>query len=1050
MPIEQLMKSKWGSYAILATATCLVAFWLTHFTFAESKAIEELATLLEATASGVASVLCWRAAARTRNPTWRCMAVGCALWTSGSIAWTYYVFRGDALPYPSFADIGYLLLFPPAIVSALWLHEARPRGADRARSLLDALLVAGSLTIILWWALPASAHRNNGSLELVLSVSYVAGDIVLLSLIASAIRRSERHHNELLWLLGGFAWLTVADALFAYEEARGSYLGSWIPDFSWIAGFTCIAFAATLASRAGATPRRRRRLSGEGSQYLVIYGPYLAAVAVTGYELAHNGLLIGTQGWATIALAVVAFARQIASQAENNDLTTDLEARVAELTGSHARFFAVFDESIEALALLDRDGRIRLASRQLVRLAGVSAAELVGRDALSFVCAADRDQARGLYHRTLAGEAPSPIQVRVVSSNRLVHVELTLTNLLTNPEVAGLLLGFRDISDRRGQEQQLAASQARFRAAFDHAPIGMVVIDIDLTINRLNESLIAMFAGREEDLLGRRFTDLAHPDDRPMVEQIITQNAQGESPTMDFEVRLARGDGSIIWTRMSAVTIHVIGAPNYVIAQIEDITERREIARTLEHNALHDPLTGLANRTLFKHVLAESLSGLSSHEGLAVAFVDVDRFKLVNDSLGHDAGDVLLRIIAERLLRVSRERDLVARFGGDEFILLLHDIPDASIALEITQRLEESLRQPVSIGGVDTYVTVSIGIAVAGPLPSGIHASEAADDLLRNADTAMYLAKEAGRARIEVFDKRRDPSGTKQLTIVNALHRALERDEFRLFYQPVVDVQTGEIEGFEALLRWEQKPGIFRSPVEFMGEAEDTGLIVPIGAWVLRTACGHAARWNEHAAAHGRSPVTVAVNLSPRQFDSDDIAQTVADALAATGLSSDLLWLEITESALMRDTASTTSTLHNLRRLGVHLSIDDFGTGYSSLSYLKRFPVEALKIDQSFTDGLGTDRDDTAIVTAVIGLAQALHLKVVAEGVENEFQLDQLRRLGCDGAQGYNFGQPTAHDLLGDDPQAFFRTRRELSTGAWGKLSTPGPTRPVVGNQLAP
>ena len=196
--------------------------------------------------------------------------------------------------------------------------------------------------------------------------------------------------------------------------------------------------------------------------------------------------------------------------------------------------------------------------------------------------------------------------------------------------------------------------------------------------------------------------------------------------------------------------------------------------------------------------------------------------------------------------------------------------------------------------------------------------------------------------------------------------------------------------------------------------------------------------------------MTVAVNLSPRQFDSDDIAQTVADALAATGLSSDLLWLEITESALMRDTASTTSTLHNLRRLGVHLSIDDFGTGYSSLSYLKRFPVEALKIDQSFTDGLGTDRDDTAIVTAVIGLAQALHLKVVAEGVENEFQLDQLRRLGCDGAQGYNFGLPTAHDLLGDDPQAFFRGRRELSTGAWGKTSTPSPTMLVVGNQLAP
>jgi EAL domain-containing protein (putative c-di-GMP-specific phosphodiesterase class I) len=233
------------------------------------------------------------------------------------------------------------------------------------------------------------------------------------------------------------------------------------------------------------------------------------------------------------------------------------------------------------------------------------------------------------------------------------------------------------------------------------------------------------------------------------------------------------------------------------------------------------------------------------------------------------------------------------------------------------------------------------------------------------------------------------------------------------------------------------------SPVEFIGVAEDTGLIGPIGAWVMRTACRHAATWNEHAAAHGQPPITVSVNLSPRQFDAGDLVQTVEDALASTGMPPDLLWLEITESALMRDTASTVAILHDLRRLGVHLSIDDFGTGYSSLSYLKRFPVEALKIDQSFTDGLGTEPEDTAIVTAVVGLAHALNLRAIAEGVETPAQHDYLRRLGCEGAQGYYFGRPTAQTELGDDPRAAFAQRAELSTPSWGKTPTADPGGPV-------
>jgi PAS domain S-box-containing protein len=464
---------------LFATAAWIFATWFIQFQLDGSTTADALSTLAETLSPAVAGALCWRAARRTGDSAWRAMAFGCAMWTIGSLIWTYYiVFEGNILPFPSFADVGYLLLFPPAIVSALWLHESRPKGADRVRSLLDALLVAGSLTVVLWWALLASAHRGQGVLEPVLSVSYVVGDIVVVSLLTSAIRRSARRRRDLLWLLAGFAFLTAADALFAYQEATDAYLGGWFPDFSWIAGFSLVALAAVVAAQPSTVVRPRRFLTNGSSRYV----PYLAAVTVTAYELVREGHLDGTQGWATIALAAIAFSRQVAAQVENNVLTLDLEVRLDELTHSHARFFTVFDESIEALALLDRDGRVRLASRQLVRLSGVTAEELIGREALAFVHEADRDRARVLYDRVMAGEASSPIRVRVPADHALLHVELTLTNLLDTPEVGGLLLGCRDVSERLRHEQELATSQSRFRAAFDHAPIGMVVVDADGTV----------------------------------------------------------------------------------------------------------------------------------------------------------------------------------------------------------------------------------------------------------------------------------------------------------------------------------------------------------------------------------------------------------------------------------------------------------------------------------------------------------------------------------------------------------------------------------------
>ena len=1018
---------------LAATAVWIVATWLAQFLLGGSVTTDVAANLIEAGSPAIAAMLCWSAGRRTARSAWYWMAAGCAMWTLGSFAWTFYVgvYR-DAVPFPSLADMGYIAMFAPMIVGALLLHDTPPRGADRVRTLLDSLLVAGSLTVVLWWALLGAAHRGGNSFESLLSVAYVVGDIIVLSLVVGAFRRSSGRRHDLLVLTVGFGLLTAGDALFSFQEATNSYTGAWFPDLGWIGGFSFVGLAAVVAAYPSARPLRRRWVTTEGVRSGVLFGPYLGAVAVTTWDLIHKGRLGGTQAWTTIGLATVAFARQVAAQAERSELTRVLEDRVDQLTTSRARFFTVFDESIEALALLDASGRVQLTSHQLVALTDSSADELVGRPALAFVHPDDRADGEALQRRVSEGEHSGSVTVRVPAAAGTRHVELTFTNLLDNAAVGSLLLGCRDITERVHHEQELAASQSRFRAAFDNAPIGMVVIDADGTVNRLNSSLLAMLGGSDDQFLRSKFVDLAHPNDREIFERVAVPSVWVDGDVERGEARLLRTDGTIIWTTLSAVRIRSRDEPTYVIAQIEDVTERREIARTLEYNARHDPLTGLANRTLFMQKLTDAVRIAPGESAIAVAFVDIDRFKFVNDSLGHDAGDSLLCIVAERLLRVARDNDVVARFGGDEFTILLRDVSDTRVALAIAERLETSLRQPVVLGEVETYITVSVGIAMSQPLAAGVDPEEAAENLLRDSDTAMYQAKEAGRSRTELFDEHRDRgTNNNRLEIANALHRAIERDEFRVLYQPVVDATTGLTQGFEALVRWEREPGRLISPAEFIGVAEDTGLIVPIGAWVLRNACAQAARWWEESERGGRPPLTVSVNLSPRQLDSGDLVHAVARALDSSGLPADLLWLEITESALMRDTTSTITILRDLRRLGVHLSIDDFGTGYSSLSYLKRFPVEALKIDRSFTDGLGTEPEDTAIVTAVIGLAHALNLRAVAEGVETPAQLEHLRALGCDSAQGYLFGRPTSPDALGENPA-------DLATGPAGVIHMGG------------
>jgi diguanylate cyclase (GGDEF)-like protein len=442
-----------------------------------------------------------------------------------------------------------------------------------------------------------------------------------------------------------------------------------------------------------------------------------------------------------------------------------------------------------------------------------------------------------------------------------------------------------------------------------------------------------------------------------------------------------------------------------VTALVEALQRRRGYTQALEmaHQALHDALTGLPNRLLVAERLEQALErSARSGAEVAVLFVDLDRFKLINDSRGHAAGDELLVTVAERLRRVVRPDDVVARFGGDEFVIVCEDRAAAFEASLLAEQILTTLREPVLVGGQEVFLSASVGIAVAD-------ASGSPSSLLRDADAAMYRAKDKGRDRSEFFDATMQTEATEHLEIQSALHRAVERDELRVYYQPVVELETGTVTGVEALVRWQHPQHGLVSPASFIPLAEETGLIVPIGGWVLGEAAAQLAQWRKE---HWGRSLTVSVNLSARQLRQPELIPGLMATLLATGMDPGALCLELTETTFMEDAGSHRDTLADIRALGLGLAIDDFGTGYSSLTYLKRFPVTVVKVDQAFVKGLGENVADTAIVKSVIDLAHALGLVVVAEGVETAEQVAHLRALGCDMGQGYFFARPQpAEDL---------------------------------------
>ena len=702
----------------------------------------------------------------------------------------------------------------------------------------------------------------------------------------------------------------------------------------------------------------------------------------------------------------------MASQSDVSCLTalsgtnsTELETlrhEVAELREREARFRGMFTNAVEGFFQTTPDGQYLAANPALARIYGYeSPEELTGNltdiGRMLYVDPARRGQFRDLMHQYgVVENFESEIyqktgetiwiseNARKVSDDRgeLMYYEGTVV----------------DVTQKRMAQQALARSEQVFRSLAETAGTSIYILR-DGELAYANPAFERLSCMPLSELVDMDMLELVHPDDRELYSQRLTELLSDEGKGRSVDFRLCDRGGACHWLEETASVIDHDGNAA-VLGIAVDVTTRKAAEDKLAHQAFHDALTGLPNRVLFMERLDTALRRCRRHTGdnYSVLFVDLDRFKLINDSLGHHVGDLLLKGIGRRLARALRACDTVARFGGDEFVVLLEGLGQAREANTVIGRIQAELARPFDLDGNEVFVTASIGVVLGGEDYS------CADDVIRDSDIAMYRAKNQGRACYEVFDSGMHRQAVKLLQMESDLRRALDRHEFRVYYQPIMSLSQGRLSSLEALVRWEHPAKGLVLPSEFIPMAEETGLIVPIGELVMSEACRQMAIWQN--TVPGLAGLPIAVNLSARQLQHDDLVEQVRDILSDTGLDPQCLRLEITESVVMADAGRALGILERLRSLGVRVAVDDFGTGYSSLSYLHQLPIDTLKVDKSFVARMGKDKSE--IVRTVINLARTLNLEVVAEGVETVMQADELATLECHHAQGFHYAKPMA------------------------------------------
>ena len=794
-----------------------------------------------------------------------------------------------------------------------------------------------------------------------IGVVYVASDFRERKRAEEALRESEHRYRTLfelnplpMWVydLQTLQFTAVNDAAVKhYGYTQDEFLQMKITDIRPAEDVPLVlASLDTLEARRGPNHYRHKKKDGT-----------IIDVEITSFEFISAGKR----------------ARMVIAQ----DITERKRAE-EELRKSEERYRELFENAHDLVYTHDLEGRVTSMNFAGERILGYTRDELMGMRISDIVMPEHLEHGLDQMRRKLSGETQATfyeLDVRAKDGHR-VSLELSTRLITRDGQPIGVQGIGRDVTDRK-------ANEARYRVLFERNLAGVYRTTVDGRILDCNEACARIFGyGSRDDFVDQAATDFySDPAERERVVQML--RAQGS--LMNTELRLRRRDGSVVWVLENVSLLD----DNILEGTIIDITDRKHAQEQMEYQAYHDALTSLPNRALFRDRITVALAHAKRAGRLAaVMFLDLDQFKLVNDTLGHTVGDRLLQAIGSRLVNCVRGEDTVARMGGDEFTILLADLSDRRGASAVAQKVLEAVRHPVQVAEHELYVTTSIGIAV---FPDD---GADAESLLKNADRAMYRAKEVGRDNFQYVTTRHDRDA--RLILERSLHHALERNEFEVHYQPMVEIATGRMAGAEALVRWRHPEHGLMQPEEFIPVAEETTLIVPLGAWVLRTACTQMKAWHDS----GHPWLRIAVNLSPRQFQDQELVTTVEQILSDTGFPPTLLDLEITESTAMQNAELSLQILNRLKEMGIRISIDDFGTGYSSLSYLKRFPIDTVKIDQDFVRDLS--KDDTAIISAVISMARALNLRIIAEGVETEEQLAFLRREQCSEMQGFLFSEP--------------------------------------------
>jgi len=668
------------------------------------------------------------------------------------------------------------------------------------------------------------------------------------------------------------------------------------------------------------------------------------------------------------------------------------------LRASQQRFRVVVNNSPIILFALDHEGVFTLSEGKGLESIGLKPGEVVGQSVFSLY--GNVEQVKTDFKRAIKGETFTSV----------LNIENAVFELWCSPirdqnnKLNGVVGVMTDITERRRAEEKIRASEKKLSTIMKNMQDTFYRTDNDCVLVLVSPSIYKLLGYTPEELLGTKLSRFfVDPEVNFKFLELLKEN---KGVLNSYEMALSRKDGSVVWVSSNAqYCFDDVGNIIGVEGTTRDITERKQTEQHLRYLANYDALTTLPNRTLFRDRLEHAMAHARRYNHLVVLmFLDVDRFKAINDSLGHLVGDQLLQAVSERLRSCAREGDTVARLGGDEFTIVMEGVSDISDADAVAKKVIEAMSRSYVLEGHDVFVTASIGITI---YPSD---SDDIDSLIRNADTAMYRAKQAGRNNYQFYTEDMNTRAIENLLLQNNLRQALESEEFLLYYQPQIDLGSGDMIGMEALIRWQHPELGLLSPKQFISIAEETGLIIPIGEWVLRKACLQLKEWQ----ANGLPLYRVSVNLSACQFKQKNLVEMISQVINETGVNPQYIEIEITEGVLVDDEELAIDILHRLKALGMRISIDDFGTGYSSLSYLKRFPLNTLKIDKSFIRDIITDPDGAAITEAIIALGHSLRLKVIAEGVESQEQLSFLSPRGCDEVQGFFFSEPLPASVIVD------------------------------------